>query len=381
MRVLHVIPSLSSVHGGPTRALALMEEALTRQGIEVETATTDDDGPRRRKSRPCGTAVREGTATRRYFTKRLDFYKVSPAFARWIRREVGSYDLVHIHALFSFVAPVAAAAARSAGVPYVIRPLGTLNRYGMEHRRPFLKQLSMKLLDGPALRHAAAVHFTSEAEAEEARRTGIAFRAAVIPLAVSPTEVSSASREPAGEELLYLSRLDPKKNLESLLGGLCELPPTVRLTVVGSGEAGYERSLKERARALGVDGRVHWAGHLEGQAKADAFARANVFVLPSFSENFGIAAAEALAAGLPCVLGRGVAIAPQVHDAGAGVMAGTSPQEIASALKQVLASSARDSMSVRAAALAREHFSLDAMGSQLHKLYEGILEARGGLPR
>ena len=132
MKALHVIPSLSSVHGGPTRALTLIERALASQGVMVETATTDDDGPGRRNGKACSRPLAENGAVHWYFAKCAEFYKPSPAFARWITREVGRYDLVHIHALFSFVAPVAAWAARRAGVPYVVRPLGTLARYGMK---------------------------------------------------------------------------------------------------------------------------------------------------------------------------------------------------------------------------------------------------------
>ena len=131
MRVLHVIPSLSAVHGGPTQAMASMEHALREQGVHLEIATTDDDGPDRHMAVPLGQAVAHAGTTHWYFPKRTEFYKVSPGLARWLAREAARFDLLHLHALFSFSTTAAARAARKAGVPYVVRPLGTLNHYGL----------------------------------------------------------------------------------------------------------------------------------------------------------------------------------------------------------------------------------------------------------
>ncbi|MBK7137367.1 MAG: glycosyltransferase [Rhodocyclales bacterium] len=384
MKVLHVIPSLSLAHGGPSRAIGLIERALRAQGVEVETATTDDDGTDKRKVRPGGTPIEEDGAVFRYFPKRSEFYKVAPAFSRWIGRHVRDYDVVHIHALFSFTSVVAARAARRAGVPYVLRPLGTLSRYGVTRRRPWLKRLSLKLVEGPLLRHAAAVHFTAEAERAEAEELGIPMRSVVIPLAVAAGPVAEpglfVARFPQlqGKRiLLFLSRLDPKKNVEGLLRAFRLIEdslPGTRLVIAGDGEAGYVAGLKRLANELGLADRVVWTGFIDGELKVSAYATAQVFVLPSFSENFGIAAAEALMAGLPCVLGEGVAIAEEVAAAGAGLAVPPAPEAIAAALRMVLADDAdRTEMGRRAAALARERYSVDAMGLRLVALYEGVV--------
>ncbi len=210
--------------------MRLIEQALLAQGIDIEIAATDDDGPGRRMTFTApAPLIQENPPlpVHRYFPKRLDFYKVSPGFAHWIFRHVRDYDLVHIHALFSFTSVMAAWAARWKGVPYVVRPLGTLNQYGVTQRRPWLKRLSLKLIEGPILRHAAAVHFTAEAEKMEAESLGIPMRGVVIPLGIEPAPRGEASvllaRFPALKNcrlLLFLSRLDPKKNVEGLLKAL-----------------------------------------------------------------------------------------------------------------------------------------------------------------
>lgn len=382
MKVLHVIPSLSAADGGPTHALALMERALAGQGVNVETAATDDAGPGHRNGKLLGKPLPENGGVHWYFAKQLDFYKLSPGFARWIAREVERFDLLHLHALFSFTTTVAARAARRAGVPYVVRPMGSLDSYGMTHRRPGLKQLSLRFIESPVLLHAAAVHFTSEQEAAQARQLGIAMREAVIPLGVEMGARSVRTR-PA-TSILFLSRLDPKKNVEALLDAIAQLRaslPQLQLVVAGDGEPGYVTRLHDRAQSLGLAGCIRWTGHVQGEAKAAVFEQADVFVLPSFSENFGIAAAEALAAGLPCVLGEGVAIASDVVQAGAGVAVTPDARAIARGLRLIIDDDAtRAAMSAKAMRLAQERYSTGAMGSRLKQLYTDILNGPDGFP-
>src|SRR5881394_2386304 len=167
MRVLHVIPSLSLKHGGPSVALPAIADALMRKGAEVTIATTDDDGPGKHLSVPLGIPVMLASGARCfYFRKTTEFYKVSRSMLRWLRGHVHEFDVLHIHALFSFCSIAAARIASRQHVPYVVRPLGVLNRWGMENRRPALKQLSLRFLDLPALRRAASIHFTSGRERE-----------------------------------------------------------------------------------------------------------------------------------------------------------------------------------------------------------------------
>lgn len=379
MRVLHVIPSLSLVHGGPTVALAAMERALCAEGVHVETATTDDDGPGRRRQVPLGEPVRENGVDHWYFAKRAEFYKPAPALARWLLTHVPRFDLVHLHALFSFSTAAGAWAAHRCRVPYVVRPLGTLDVWALRQRR-LLKSLSLALVERHVLAHAAAVHFTSEVEAMQARALGIPWREAVIPLGVEPPATPGDDRFGAlrgGPCVLYLSRLDPKKNLEALLDAIALLKPrfpAIRLLVAGDGDAAYVGRLRAHAQAAGLAATVTWAGHLHGEAKAAAFAAADLFALPSFTENFGIAAAEALAAGLPCVLGEGVALAAEVQRAGAGVAVAPDPPSIARGLRRIIdAGPARESMGRAARELATQRYSTAAMGRQLHQLYADLL--------
>ncbi|MDQ3524032.1 MAG: glycosyltransferase [Chloroflexota bacterium] len=388
LRVLHVIPSVSRTSGGPARAVMQMEQSLVARGVKIVTATTDDDGPDRRLDVPLARGVPTDGAQRFYFARQTRAYKVSLPLARWLHGTIRDFDLVHVHSLFSFAPVVAASIARAHGVPYVIRPLGVLNRYGMQHRRIALKAASMRLLEGGLLRQAAAVHFTSEQEQEEAAALGIAMRGEVIPLGIPPMPEAGAgayhARFPGAEfpHLLFVSRIDPKKNIEGLLQafrGIQDAYPSARLTICGDGDAAYMSGLAELAERLGVASRVVWAGHVEGELKASAFAAADVFVLPSYSENFGIAAVEALGAGLPCVLGEGVALAGEVEAGGAGLATRPHSDAIAAAIGCLLADDAARARAARAAlALAHARYSPDAMADRLCALYARL--ARRAVP-
>lgn len=386
MKVLQVIPSIASAHGGPSKALRIIESALLRKTVGSETATTNDDGHGGRFPVPLGSLEHEEGSARRYFNKSFDPYKVSFPFAWWVFRHAKDYDLIHLHAMFSFTSTVAAWAARWNGVPYVVRPLGTLARYGLTRRRPWLKKLSLALVEKPILRSAAAVHFTSAAEMEEAELLGVPIRGVVVPLAVEgpiePDHSELARRFPMldpGRYVLFLSRLDRKKNVEGLLEAIraCAGAATdTRWVIAGAGEAAYVAELHARSASLGISDRIVWAGHLDGGLKAAMLSRAALFVLPSYSENFGIAAAEALLAGLPVVLGKGVALAAQAERAGAGVAVDPNPQAIAEAMASYLRDpQAMARASTNARALAEAEFSVDALGDRMVDLYDMILSA------
>lgn len=383
MRVLHVIPSVSPVHGGPSHAIAVMERALSEQGIAVTTATTDDDGPRHRLSHGDRPQSQNGAA-RIYARKLLDPYKVAPGIAVWLWRNVHTYDVVHIHALFSFTSIVAGLAARWRRVPYVIRPLGSLAAYGVVHRRPWLKRLSLAMLEGPLLRRAAAVHFTSRAEWDEAGCLGIPMRAVVIPLGVEPSPPGDAesigsvnSRLRGRRAILFLSRLDPVKNIEALLQALALLrsrEASVVLLVAGGGRAPYLAILEELVRQLGLEEHVIWLGHVEGERKAALLGAADVFVLPSHSESFGIAAVEALLAGVPCILSRGVAIAGDIERAHAGLVVEPDAKAIATALGDLLADNiGRRELGERGRRFAQREYSTRAMCDRLLDLYRDVI--------
>ncbi len=388
MRVLHVIPSLSPSSGGPSVALPAMARSLAVLGVSVTVLTTDDDGPGRRLIEVRhGVEMDQGGWNLIRFPKQTEFYKVSLPMHKWLHSHVHEFDVVHIHAVFSFVSLAAGRAAVAAGVPFIVRPLGVLNRWGMENRRRRVKALSFRLLELPLLRRAAAVHYTSHLERLEAARFGLTNLQCVIPIGIDPAPFTSlppaeifASKHPETAQtrnILFLSRIDVKKGLDLLIAAFARIAPQqldVRLVICGEGDPSLIAALKNLAASLDVAERITWAGQVAGEMRLAAFAAAELFVLPSHSENFGIALLEAMAAGLPCISTDQVALAADAVRDNAVKLAAREPAALAEAMNDLLDSKEqREALSHAAQNLVRERYSLTAMGHELHQLYQDII--------
>jgi glycosyltransferase involved in cell wall biosynthesis len=359
-----------------------MERALSRSGIDVTTLTTDHDMWDESSVSDRMPAIANG-CRRVYARKWITPYKVAPGLALYLARHIRNYDVVHIHALFSFASTVAAWIARFSGVPYIVRPVGTLNAYGLAKRRRRMKRLSIALIERSILRHASAIHFTSQAELDEARASGLVFAPTTIPLGVEADDAKPADTAEAAISLpagllvvLFLSRLDPKKNLEVLIDAFASSPQLQQravLLIAGSGDRTYVDTLKRRAGALGGTEHIVWLGHVSGGFKRAAFAAADVFVLPSLSENFGIAAVEALRASVPCVLSSEVAIAGEIEKAGCGLSIRPDTSAVASALQRLLFDdSLRMCMAKKAREFAEREYSSETMAKRLIELYDDV---------
>jgi glycosyltransferase involved in cell wall biosynthesis len=375
LKVLHVIPSIGPARGGPSFVIRTLAGGQAEYGMDVHVAATDDDGPGQRTP-PASVPFTEAGVTYWIFPRQTRFYLFSFPLTRWLWRHAREYDVIHIHALFSYSAIAAALSAARAGVPYIVRPLGTLNRWGMLNRRRWLKKWSYRLIETRILRGAAAIQYTCEQEAGEARELGVPDTGIVIP---NPVDLCGIASVPPGRNpaptLLFLSRLDPKKGLELLLAAFARVRsqyPAAVLVIAGEGPEVFVDGLKQQSRKLGTESAVVWAGFLQGESKSQALARADVFVLPSHSENFGVAVVEAMGAGVPVVVSDQVGIHCEVAAAGAGLVTQCTVDSLAAALLLMLQEPAlRASMAKRAVALAQT-FSRESVAQQLAEVYARI---------
>jgi len=350
--------------------------------MDVHVATTDDNGPGRLAVEAGGSYI-EDQVTYRIFRRQTKFYTFSFPLTLWLWRHVSDYDVIHIHALFSYPSILAAWCAKLKCVPYIVRPLGVLNNWGMSHRRPKLKRFSFRWIDGRVLRDAAAVHFTSEQESAEAAQLGVRY----VPLLISnPVDLLASAEEPgtfraahpilAGKTvILFLSRIDPKKGIDLLLDAFARLKANhsdVALVIAGDGDPVFVESLRARAHELGMADEILWVGFLDGENKRSALADADIFVLSSYSENFGVAVVEAMGAGLPVIVSDQVGLHRDISMAGAGLVVECFVPQIEAALATLVEDSAlRSKMAANARRLA-QRFAPQEIALQLENAYSAI---------
>jgi glycosyltransferase involved in cell wall biosynthesis len=380
MRVLHVIPAVGASYGGPSRAIVGMTESLAARGVDVEVATTDRDGPARLDVR-LGEAVRCGSVLYHFFaTMPSGEWKLSLSLARWLRASAANYDLVHVHGMFSFSTIPACRMARANGIPYVLRPLGMLTPASLSFRS-WKKKPYFALVERRHLECAAAIHVTSPKEEEAVRSLGFGDRARLISLGIDTPPINRDSIQRRGSDavrFLFLGRLHPIKQLPMLieafaLAGRCG-GSNIELVIAGGGNAAYRRELEEMASRFGVSRRVRFAGEVSAGSTNVVFAAADVFVLPSRTENFGLAAAEALGAGLPVIVTEQVGLADDVMTFGAGRVVAPTASALACAMRELAAdASLRSSMSASARRLANDRYSWSRSAERLIAVYEDLL--------
>lgn len=383
MRVLHVISSMSRLRGGPSVTVHSMLKALGRRGVAVEAVATNDDGGAARLDVPLDRFVDFQDQRVRFFPRQTLKYAFSAPMRSWLRANIRGYDIIHTHELFTFAPLVAARLARAARIPYVMTPHGALDTWGMQNKSRLVKAASIRLVEGPLLAAAAAVNFMTTLEQSRAAGHGLSFRPMVLPVGIVDTrEPQERAMEPADElagdgrrMLLFLARIHPIKRADVLLRAFAGLEDRESVLVIaGGGDPSLVASLRRLAAELELDGRVKWLGFTSGARKRWLLSRAALFVLPSASENYGIAAVEAMHAGLPVIVTTGCGLADFVSRHGAGVVTDGSVAALRSALATLLANTELShGMGEAGRSAVRRELSLDAFGERLETWYRRLL--------
>ncbi len=380
MRILHVVPSyLPAVrYGGPIYSVHALCRALAARGHDVHVFTTNVDGPGI-SDVPLRVPVAMDGVKVRYFDCGLGrrLYR-SPAMGRALAAEVAQFQVLHLHSVFLWPTLAAARAARKAGVPYLVAPRGMLVGDLIERKSRMLKTLWIRLFERRTLAGAAAVHVTSELEGEELEHLGIPLRrVAVIANGIDVPELTESSLEPAAAPMPYvlsLGRINWKKGIDRLIAAM-SFVPDAELLIAGNDEEDYQPRLEAMVRDLGLSARVQFLGPVQDAKKWTLMRGASAFAMPSYSENFGIAALEAMACGCPVVVTPEVGLASAIARAGAGVAVSGEPEQLGTALLEVISDPVqRARMGAAGKKLATEEFSWARIAEQAERLYERCLE-------
>lgn len=374
MRILHVSPFYAPAwcYGGLVEAVHQFTCHLARAGAEVRILTTDANGPAKRLDRAATAPYAHGQPFEVRYCARAARQSVSPELARALIEEVRWADAVHLHAAYSFPTIPTMLAARLMRRPLVWTPHGALQRW-QGTRRTRLKSVWEAVCRTAAPRRMV-VHMTSRAECDEARDR---FPGATTALIANGVEVPEGlCRTPRGEELRlgFLGRLDPIKGIENLLTACRILKDRgavkFKLEIAGSGVAAYEQIVREEIARLGLGQDVTMAGELRGRDKQRMLERSDLVVVPSFTENFGIVVAEALAHGAAVIASTGTPWS-ELERRRCGLWVDNRPATIADAIA-VASSMPLDEMGERGRRWMAERYSWDRCAAEMMELYKSI---------
>lgn len=355
-----------------------MVHYLRASGISIDIATTDADGPNNNfDPSELPDELRGTNVFKRSFS---ETWKYSSHLNTWLKSNIMSYDIVHIHAVWSFSTQAAARAAVRHNVPFVLRPAGMLSEFSWRNKG-LRKQLYWQLIEKKTVETASAFHATSLQEQYDIQAERTDATVHVIPNSIEDMAFEYPPTKPPADfppQILFLSRLHPKKGIiDRLLPAVARLNCQYVLNIVGDEDThytGHAEEINTAIAALNLEDRVKLTSGVSGNARWKFFDESCVFVLPSHSENFGIVVAEAMARGCPFVITKEVQAAPLFGQSGAGVVVSTT-DELAASLQSILASSTdRERQSASGRSFAMNHFSGARVADRIVQMYESVLE-------
>jgi glycosyltransferase involved in cell wall biosynthesis len=283
--------------------------------------------------------------------------------------------LVHLHGLWKYTSLAVWRWSRRTRRPYIVSPHGMLEPWALR-QSSWKKHCALWLYMGPCLHRAACLRATSHLEALSIRHAGFTNPIAIIPNGVHcPSE--PALRKQPQKRVLFLSRIHPKKGLLNLLRAWAALRPSPwQLCIAGPDEAGHLAEVKKLARALQLD-TVHFLGEAWGQDKTNLLLSSDLFVLPSYSENFGLVIAEALGCGLPVITTRATPW-QELQDRRCGWWIDVGVAPLVEALKAALSTPPEvlRAMGCRGRALVQTSYSWEPIGERMLEVYEWMLNRR-----
>jgi len=314
----------------------------------------------------------------------------SPELAKTLNDEITSFDLIEVNGIWEYTVFKTARIARRADIPYVIRPTGVFThpwRY-----RTLKKQLYLAMIGRSVLKKAACLHVASQKEAEGCLKAGFQTPITIIPNGIDPKVFEKLPNPREAEDrwpilkdrrvILFLSRISQEKGLDQCIPAMRDLLNIggfgdTLLVIAGPDHKGYMAKLKDLLACYKLEKFVFFPGMVHGREKLALYRRADIFVLPSYSENFGIVVAEALACGTPVITTTGTPWKElQEVDAGRWIAPERGP--LAEALRELLEMSAqtREAMGQRGRKLVFERYSWEKAARKLQIVYQCILEGK-----
>jgi glycosyltransferase involved in cell wall biosynthesis len=367
VHVIEVVSSVSAEASGLTQAVLKISESVLehkRQHLTIAALDLGDMGlrPSYLNVFPVG-----------FCPKKLG---CSPKMLSWLDEQAkhNKVQLIHSHSLWVQPVIYPARVKNKYNIPLLVSPHGTLSPWAFTHGS-IVKKIYWPFLQKPALDVATCFHATALSEYNDIRSKGFRQPVALIPLGI---DIPSLQKQLYINKrtLLFLGRIHPKKGLNILLpawAALQERYPEWCLRIVGPDDGGYLQKMLELSKKLSLK-RIEFSGTLFGEKKIHAYQQADLFVLPTYSENFGISVAEALASGTPALVTKG---APweglETHNAGMWIEIGLDPLVAALERMMSLSRDELDVMGMNGRSWMDSEYSWSSIGAKMAETYEWII--------
>ncbi|MGE5709187.1 MAG: glycosyltransferase [Nitrospira sp.] len=372
MKVLHMTPAFAPAHayGGAVAAIHDLCVELDRAGCFIKVLTTNGNGDKQVLEIETDHEVKAASHLPVRYCRRIRQQSVSPSLLRHIPDYVRWADVVHLHGVYSFPTIPTLAACRIFGRPLVWTPHGVLQRWEGSTRITLKAgwEWICRLTAPPTM----VLHVTSEQEARASRQRFPGTEVVAIPFGHHVPEPICHEEDRQTFRLLFLGRLHPKKGIENLLEACASLKPLLdrpwSLTIAGDGDPLYVSSLRARSRSLGLGRQVTMVGEVLGEKKNALFSQADVVIVPSYTENFSVVVAEALAHAIPVIASMGTPW-QRVEEVGCGLWVDNRPSSLSSAIQRMSCSPLRE-MGQRGREWLKRQVRWDTAAGAIVKCYE-----------
>jgi len=360
MKILHVVGSIDKSAGGPSRSVTQTCQYVSQLNMEIELVTRPSEDP-----------VSVNTSA----NYSLNFMSVRELIAFCKTLSKAEYSLIHLQHVWDPYIHIIARVARKKGIPYIITPRGMLEPWIM-NRNPLKKKLAMLLYQRKDIEKAAYLHATCEMERENIRKLGFKNPIVVIPNGIEISNVKLKAEWKEVQNILFLSRVHPKKGIDLLIEAVAQLPAnTLHITIAGEGDAAYVEELKQLSVQKKVAHQFHFVGGIYGKQKWELYQQSDLFVLPTYSENFGIVVPEALYTGLPVLTTTGTPW-QELETENCGWWIELNVANLTRALSEALQLNAEKlkEMGMRGRQLVREKYEIKSVAVEVVKMYNKMYE-------
>lgn len=393
MKILHIVPTYFPAvrYGGPIKSVHELNKWLVKNGVDVTVYTTNVDGSDNLNV-PLGEVVNIDGVKVFYFKSsfpRAWFYSYD--LHKALKKNAGQFDLIHITSVFLSASTLGAHYAKKFKKPYIISPRGSLMKSPLVSEnilKKIKKRIYISLIEKRNLKDAAAIHFAVPAEREEYIREKFPIKKAIILPNIIKLKKSAENFSPGyfrkkfnisddKKIIIYLGRLNWIKGFDTLIPAFAEIvkkESKAVLVIAGGDDEGYGKNLKSQISNFKISDKAIFTGILALGEEIAALRDSNIFVMPSYSESFGMAVVEAMSVGLPVVVTKGVGISSYIAQAEAGIVVEKKVSQVMKAILKILENpDLSKKMGENAKKLVEEEFSSEKVAEKWIKEYNDLI--------